>query len=1321
MYDLAGRLIQVTDALNNSTTFAYDAAGNETSTTDPLNHTVTKTYDLAGRLSSITNRNGLRRDFTYDAVGRVLSETWYAADGVTVDDTLSYTYNLAGQLLTASNGLGAYTFGYDAAGRVISVDEPFGVSLTMEYDEAGNRTRVTDSLGGEEVSTYNAANQLLSRLFTKTGLLALRVEETYDDSGRVTQERRYYGPAGSSLDLIATTDYTYDAAGHVTALDHKNASGGNIASYAFTFDDGGQLTSQTDHGVTKNYTYDDQGQVTGDGTSTYSYDANGNRTMAGYQTGDGNQLLSDGTWNYTYDNEGNVTKKVRIANGLTWTYGYDQRNHLVRAERHTTDGGYLELSAEYRYDAFGNRAQKSVDADGAGAGAAVVTNYALDGWKRAASDTIGLANWDVWAELDTNGSLTTRYVRGDTVDQVFARVEANGDSFWLLGDQQNSIRDILGQDALVKDSIAYDAFGNITFETDPTYRGYYTYTSREFDVETALQFNRARYYDPTTGRWITQDPLGFDAGDSNLYRYVNNHVTTDSDPSGLFTWNGLDQALRNKVGDKAADRMYKWMFDRGGYWYATNRMFYDYRGVWENVDGKNRPVIYINESYSDADAAERVIWLFKNHGSNDRGFADLYDPMFKLKSEIALEKEFRWNAQMSAVRPEKAAPITPQEPLSPALGSPLSIAPLIGKKELFSPKVMHDKVPDPARDIGKTGKVQYETVLRLGGEDKRALLPIMPAFPDVDSQTYLRAMELLAQFPELKVSLTDLEGLRRAYFDKSWGHHFLPGAPSYNLDNSSTLKTISEKIAARLEFENSYLVPVVNKYLIGPQRKAWLDGKRVHDKAGHAHSYEAMHGPIPAYLQENPGPAGLEFLSGLVRGVWQIISEPWSIVTGPLQFGYNFLVHQDETLRGITDAINRNPWGFFGEVAGSAIGTKGLQALSRWLRTTLTPRTTTNVSPPIGGPRPPHIVPETPVSRLRQVATTVSAEQRFLRSLDVLPENSCFVAGTPLLTPDGEKAIESLKPGDLVLARSEYDVEGPIEPKVVEETFVRVSPILELRVGDRIIRTSAEHPFFERGRGWQCASELKPGDYLSSHDGRWIRVESVTDAREVTTVYNVRVADYHTYFVGSRGWGVSVWAHNARYVVQQSGNRYFIRDTHTGELICFPNSPTPAEFLNLTEANEWIRRAASELVAGNRGRFPLGETLPGQQPVGAPVVPGPHNALAMVTGRDGRIIHELTRQLISGQSSPSSFERLITGRRYRATDTEARLVVRIRLQPGEVMTILGQAAPCMNCRSWMKKAAEVYKGKYTYMWWDANNRLRLWETWWDGTKVRVRN
>jgi hypothetical protein len=138
----------------------------------------------------------------------------------------------------------------------------------------------------------------------------------------------------------------------------------------------------------------------------------------------------------------------------------------------------------------------------------------------------------------------------------------------------------------------------------------------------------------------------------------------------------------------------------------------------------------------------------------------------------------------------------------------------------------------------------------------------------------------------------------------------------------------------------------------------------------------------------------------------------------------------------------------------------------------------------------------------------------------------CFASGTPLLTPDGSKPIEEFRPGDAVLSRSEFDPEGPVAVKVVEEVFVRSGFVFKLSVQGRVIRTTAEHPFYVPARGWITAGLLRAGDVLLSHDGELVTVDGVEETPEYTTVYNLRVADYHTYFVGSPAWGFSVWAHN---------------------------------------------------------------------------------------------------------------------------------------------------------------------------------------------------
>ena len=76
-----------------------------------------------------------------------------------------------------------------------------------------------------------------------------------------------------------------------------------------------------------------------------------------------------------------------------------------------------------------------------------------------------------------------------------------------------------------------------------------------------------------------------------------------------------------------------------------------------------------------------------------------------------------------------------------------------------------------------------------------------------------------------------------------------------------------------------------------------------------------------------------------------------------------------------------------------------------------------------------------------------------------------------------------------------------------------------------MIRTTGEHPFFAYNKGWVKAS-IVIGDRLLCADGQWVAVEDVFDTGEWEVVYNLHIADYHTYFVTDWDWGFSVWSHN---------------------------------------------------------------------------------------------------------------------------------------------------------------------------------------------------
>jgi RHS repeat-associated protein len=119
---------------------------------------------------------------------------------------------------------------------------------------------------------------------------------------------------------------------------------------------------------------------------------------------------------------------------------------------------------------------------------------------------------------------------GTQIDQVLADETAIG-MVWALTDRQGTVKDLIDNDGNIIEHLTYDSFGKLSNASTTGFR--YGYTGREQDSETGLDYYRARYYDSANGRFISEDPIGFDAGDTNIYRYVGNSPTNGTDPSGL--------------------------------------------------------------------------------------------------------------------------------------------------------------------------------------------------------------------------------------------------------------------------------------------------------------------------------------------------------------------------------------------------------------------------------------------------------------------------------------------------------------------------------------------------------------------------------------------------------------------------------------------------------------------------------------------------------------------------------------------------------------------------------------------------------------------
>jgi hypothetical protein len=140
-------------------------------------------------------------------------------------------------------------------------------------------------------------------------------------------------------------------------------------------------------------------------------------------------------------------------------------------------------------------------------------------------------------------------------------------------------------------------------------------------------------------------------------------------------------------------------------------------------------------------------------------------------------------------------------------------------------------------------------------------------------------------------------------------------------------------------------------------------------------------------------------------------------------------------------------------------------------------------------------------------------------SVPATPETEmegCFVAGTVVLTPDGERPIESLLPGDEVTAHDMAS--GATASQRVARSFVHVVPsLLDITAGATRITCSPPHPFWVAGAGWRRAGDLRPGDPLATRDGRTIGISSIRARRGSFTVHNIEVEGLHTYHVAEIG------------------------------------------------------------------------------------------------------------------------------------------------------------------------------------------------------------
>ena len=247
---------------------------------------------------------------------------------------------------------------------------------------------------------------------------------------------------------------------------------------------------------------------------TFSYDAVGNRTDRGAATTTGNRLTSFDGNTMTYDADGNMLTRSGPAGSWNFTW-----NALGQLEAVAKNG----VTTSFGYDGLGRRVRKTTNG--------ITTRFLYDGD-------------NIVAQLDAAGQPVLEFSYYPGVDHPHAvRQTSTGRLLYYVTAQPGHVVALVDRNNQIANSYEYTPFGVVLSASEQVAQPF-RFGARELDSETGLYYNRARYYDPALGRFISEDPIGL-AGGVNQYAYAGNDPVNNTDPTGLECWS----ILQHIVGD----------------------------------------------------------------------------------------------------------------------------------------------------------------------------------------------------------------------------------------------------------------------------------------------------------------------------------------------------------------------------------------------------------------------------------------------------------------------------------------------------------------------------------------------------------------------------------------------------------------------------------------------------------------------------------------------------------------------------------------------------------------------------------------------------
>ena len=467
-----------------------------------------------------------------------------------------YKYNLSGQVTgvgypkedgdcvaAQGEGLQIMWYGYDGYGRISSVS--YQKNGTLEAFENGigyGKVTVREYLytsGGELEKTVDYNRFDIDGSLVKNGARTV-TEYVYDSAGRTVQTSYYNYAKGSAVGTLKEKHtITYDKNSGITGetIEDRYGSGLKTTEKRYVYDEAGRLTRAETDGEATEYTYDKVGnrltQRKAGETLRYTYNGLNQLTRI---TKDGKQQAE-----YRYDGRGNQVYENRIygeavINGVTTPvyqtreYEFDLRNLLERAEVSTPSAvvgnvvEYEEVVTENRYDGSGQRIRREEN------GRETRFYYMGSGllYTTAGDGTLVTENI-----LGLNGGIIGSKRFSDpygTPEEEYANRY-----YFYHYDIRGSVTNIVGDDGKLVKGYEYDEYGNTTDGGEESFINEVTFTGSVRDLGSGLQYMNARYYDPATGRFVSQDTYTgtpYAPWTQHLYSYCGNNPVNMVDPTG---------------------------------------------------------------------------------------------------------------------------------------------------------------------------------------------------------------------------------------------------------------------------------------------------------------------------------------------------------------------------------------------------------------------------------------------------------------------------------------------------------------------------------------------------------------------------------------------------------------------------------------------------------------------------------------------------------------------------------------------------------------------------------------------------------------------